>query len=194
MTSNRYGSDLVRLELENIWGHTRHSGEMPQRVTLTRLVRRGELVRIGRGVYARADRPSTEFDSMVEVAARSEQGVFCRLTALQFHNLTTQSPTEIWLALPNKARAPKIDYPPLHLVWYSGAALTEGIESHTIGGQVIKVYNIAKTIADCFKCRNNIGIDVALEALHDAWRKKKVSMRDLYHYGQICRVEKVMRP
>ena len=164
------------------------------RVALTRLVRQGELHRVARGVYAKVGRDLTQFDSLLEVAAQSQQGVLCLITALRFHNLTTQSPFEIWLALPNKARAPKIEYPPVRIVWYSGLALTEGIETHIIGGQPIKVYNIAKTIADCFKYRNKIGLDVALEALHDAWKQKRVTMRDLYHFGKICRVQNVMRP
>lgn len=164
------------------------------RITLTRLVKQGELVRIARGVYTHAKRKSTEFDSLLEVAAKSQQGIFCLLTALRFHRLTTQSPFEIWLAIPNKARAPNIDYPPVHIVWYSGLALTEGVETHMVEGQPIRIYGIAKTIADCFKYRNKIGIDVALEALHDAWRQQRVTMSQLYHFGKICRVEKIMRP
>jgi len=161
---------------------------------LTRLLRQGEITRITRGLYARNDRPSTELDSLIDVAACSEQATFCLLTALRFHQLTTQSPFEVWLALPNKARAPKIDYPPVRIVWYSGPALTEGVEHHLVSGQAIKVYGIAKTIADCFKYRNKIGVDVAIEALREAWEQKRVTMRELYHYGKICRVEKVMRP
>ena len=163
-------------------------------VALTRLIRQGQITRIARGLYARADRPSTELDSLIDVAAYSGQGVFCLLTALRFHKLTTQSPFEVWLALPNKARAPKIDYPPIRLVWYSGAAFVEGVEQHPVSGQQVKVYSIAKTIADCFKYRNKIGVDVGIEALREAWTQKRVTMRELYHFGKICRVEKVMRP
>jgi len=163
-------------------------------VALTRLVRQGQITRIARGLYARADRPSTELDSLIDVAAYSGQGIFCLLTALRFHRLTTQSPFEVWLALPNKARAPQIDYPPIRLVWYSGAAFVEGVEQHSASGQLIKVYSIAKTIADCFKYRNKIGVDVGIEALREAWTHKRVTMRELYHFGKICRVEKVMRP
>ena len=164
------------------------------RMALTRLVRQGEITRIARGLYAVSDRPITELDSLVDVAAYSGQAIFCLLTALRFHNLTTQSPFEVWLALPNKARAPKIDYPPLRIVWYSGAALSEGVEQHVMAGQTIKVYGVAKTIADCFKYRNKIGVDVGIEALREAWREKRVTMRELHHYGKICRVEKIMRP
>lgn len=164
------------------------------RTILSRLVRDGELTRLGRGVYAWVDRASTEYDSLIEVSVRTPQAVFCLLTALQFHHLTTQSPPEIWLALPNKARIPKIDYPPIHVVRYSGASLTEGVEAHQIQGQTIRVYCVAKTVADCFKFRNKIGIDIAIEALREAWQQQKVTMTDLYYYGKICRVEKIMRP
>lgn len=164
------------------------------RITLTRLVQQGELVRVARGVYTSTKRKSTELDGLLEVAAQSQQGVFCLLTALRFHRLTTQSPFEVWLAIPNKARIPKIDYPPVHIVWYSGQALSDGVETHFVEGQPIRVYSVAKTVADCFKYRNKIGIDVALEALQDAWKKKRVTLTELYHYGKICRVEKIMRP
>lgn len=163
-------------------------------VALTRLMRQGEITRIARGLYARTDRPSTELDSLIDVAAYSDHAVFCLLTALRFHKLTTQAPFEVWLALPNKARAPKINYPPIRIVWHSGAAFVEGIEQHQVSGQLIKVYSIAKTIADCFKYRNKIGVDVGIEALREAWAQKRVTMRELYHFGKICRVEKIMRP
>jgi predicted transcriptional regulator of viral defense system len=164
------------------------------RTTLTRLVRQGDLTRVSRGVYAWADRATTEHDSLLEVSIRTPQAVFCLLTALQFHQLTTQSPAEVWLALPNKARTPRMSYPPLHVVRYSRASLTEGVETHLIEGQSIRMYNVAKTVADCFKFRNKIGIDIAIEALKDAWQQQKVTMADLYYYGKICRVEKIMRP
>lgn len=164
------------------------------RVTLTRLVERGELSRVARGVYTSTKRKPTERDGLLEVSSQSRLGVFCLLTALRFHQLTTQSPFEIWLAIPNKARAPRIAYPPVHVVRYSGLALSEGVESHLIEGQVIRVYSVAKTVADCFKYRNKIGIDVAIEALRDAWTRKALTMSELHHFAKICRVEKVIRP
>jgi predicted transcriptional regulator of viral defense system len=120
--------------------------------------------------------------------------VFCLLTALRFHELTTQSPHEIWLAVPNKAHSPKIDYPPLHVVRFSGAALTQGIEAHLVEGVSVRVYCIAKTVADCFKYRNKIGLDVALEALRESRREKRATNDDLWRYAKICRVANVMRP
>jgi predicted transcriptional regulator of viral defense system len=121
--------------------------------------------------------------------------VFCLLTALQIHGITTQAPHEVWLAINNKAREPSIDYPPLRIARFSGAALTEGVEQKSIDGVVqIPVTSVAKTIADCFKYRNKIGLDVALEALKDAWRQKKVTMDELWEAAKVCRMTNVMRP
>lgn len=164
------------------------------RVVLTRLTRVGKLVRIGRGLYALPNRPISENESLLEVATRSSQGVFCLLTALRFHKLTTQSPFEIWLAIPNKAQPPKIDSLNLRIIRLSKEALKEGIETHVQDGVSLRVYCIAKTIADCFKFRNKIGLDVALEALQEAWRGKRVQMDELWYYARICKVEKIIRP
>lgn len=164
------------------------------RVVLTRLIRDGKLVRIGRGVYALPNRPLSENESLLDVATRSAQGVFCLLTALRFHHLTTQSPFEIWLAIPNKTKPPKIDSVNLRIVRLSKKVLNEGVEIHMIDGIPIRVYCIAKTVVDCFKFRNKIGLDVALEALQEAWREKKIKMDELWHYARICKVETVIRP
>lgn len=186
---------LMTLQTEGPTFRTRDAAAVGlSSMALTRLMREGEITRIARGLYARTNRPTTELDSLIDVAAYSTQGIFCLLTALRFHRLTTQSPFEVWLALPNKARAPKIDYPPTRIVWYSGAAFAKGVEQHQASGQLIRVYGIAKTIADCFKYRNKIGVDVGIEALREAWTQRRVTMRDLYHFGKICRVETVMRP
>jgi predicted transcriptional regulator of viral defense system len=164
------------------------------RVILTRLVRDGRLRRITRGVYGLPEQPVDENDDLVSVAQRSSQGVFCLLTALRFHDLTSQSPFEIWLAIPNKARPPAMDYPPLRAVRFSGPALSEGVEIHHIKDFPIRVYSAAKTVADCFKYRNKIGLDVALEALREAWREKRATMDELWRYARVCRVDKVMQP
>ncbi|MCS5707342.1 AbiEi antitoxin N-terminal domain-containing protein [Candidatus Berkiella cookevillensis] len=164
------------------------------RVILTRLTREGKLVRIGRGLYALPNRSISENESLLEVATRSSQGVFCLLTALRFHKLTTQSPFEVWLAIPNKAQPPQINTLSLRIIRLSKEALEEGIETHMQDGIPIRVYCIAKTIADCFKFRNKIGLDVALEALQEAWRGKKIQMDELWHYARICKVEKIIRP
>ncbi len=163
-------------------------------VALTRLVRQGRLQRVGRGLYALPDRPVSEHNALAEVASKHPHAIVCLLSALRFHDLTTQSPFEVWLAIPNKARAPKMDYPPLRIVRFSGKALTVGVEDHVIDGVPVRVTNIARTVADCFKFRNKIGLDVALEALQEAWRAKRVSMDELWHYATLCRVTNVMRP
>ena len=163
-------------------------------VALTRLVRQGRLQRVGRGLYALPDRPVSEHNTLAEVARRHPQAIVCLLSALRFHDLTTQSPFEVWLAIPNKARAPKMDYPPLRIVRFSGEALNVGVEDHVIDGGPVRVTNAARTVADCFKFRNKIGLDVALEALKEAWRAKRVSMDELWHYATLCRVTNVMRP
>jgi predicted transcriptional regulator of viral defense system len=164
------------------------------RVALTRLVRQGLLTRVSRGLYAIPDRSVSEHGSLAEVARKHPQAIVCLLSALRVHDLTTQSPFEVWLAIPNKARAPKIDYPLLRIVRFSGAALTDGIEDHQIDGVTVRVTNIARTVADCFKFRNKIGLDVAMEALQEAWRAKRMSMDELWRYATLCRVANVMRP
>ena len=163
-------------------------------VALTRLVRQGRLQRVGRGLYALPDRPVSEHNTLAEVARKRPQAIVCLLSALRFHDLTTQSPFEVWLAIPNKARAPKMDYPPLRIVRFSGVALTHGLEDHVIDGVPVRVTSVARTVADCFKFRNKIGLDVALEALQEAWRTRRVNMDDLWRYAALCRVANVMRP
>ena len=163
-------------------------------VALTRLVRQGLLTRVSRGLYALPDRKVSEHGMLAEVARQHPQAIVCLQSALRVHNLATQSPFEVWLAIPNKARAPKMDYPPLRIVRFSGAALTEGIEEHLIDGVAVRVTSVARTVADCFKFRNKIGLDVAMEALQEAWRARRVSMDELWRYATLCRVANVMRP
>lgn len=164
------------------------------RVSLTRAVRRGQLERVGRGLYGVPGREVSAHGSLAEVARRVPKGVVCLLSALRFHNLTTQAPFEIWLAIENKAIAPKLDYPQIRIVRFSGAALTEGVEEHVVDGVTVRVTGVAKTVADCFKYRNKIGLDVALEALRDAWREKRMTSDDIWRYAKVCRVANVMRP
>lgn len=163
-------------------------------IILSRLVRDGRLRRVGRGVYARPDRPLSEHISLAEVALRVPRGVICLLSALRIHGLGTQVPHQVWLAIPQNSPTPRVDRPSLRPVRMSGHALTEGIQSMRIDGLDVPIFNAAKTIADCFKYRNKIGIDVALEALRDGWEQRKVSMDELSHYADIDRVSNVMRP
>jgi len=164
------------------------------RVYLTRLTACGKLAKAGRGLYRLAEATLSESESLAIVAARVPQAVFCLLTALQFHALTTQLPRQVWIALPQGSHVPRIDYPPVKLIQYTGDAFTQGIETHRIDQVDLRVYSVAKTVADCFKHRNKIGLDVALEALKDARSQKKASADDLWRYAKICRVANVMRP
>jgi predicted transcriptional regulator of viral defense system len=161
---------------------------------LWRLARRGLLKQRSRGVYALVGHEFTEHHSLAEAAKRVPQGVICMLSALRAHNLTTQSPHEVWIAIDRKARLPKSGAAKLRVVRFSGIALSEGIEHRQIEGVRVPVYNVAKTVADCFKYRNKIGLDVALEALREAWRGRRATSKDLWKYAEICRVANVMRP
>lgn len=161
---------------------------------LTRLTRAGLLERAGRGLYILPDAELTEHHSLAEAAKRVPTGIVCLLSALRFHELTTQAPFEVWLALPPTARHPRPGSPPLRVVRFSGLALNEGIEDHVIEGVRVRVYNPAKTVADCFKYRNKIGLDVALEALRETWRERRATMDELWRYAEVCRVATVMRP
>jgi predicted transcriptional regulator of viral defense system len=164
------------------------------RTQLYRLFRQGHVVREARGIYTAAQHDYSAEHSLALVAKRVPTGVFCLLTALRFHDLTTQSPAEVWIALPEKARKPRLDYPRLRVARFSGAALTEGIEVHQVEGVEIHVYSAAKTVADCFKYRNKIGVDVAVEALRDFSRKYRGGASDLARFARICRVSRVMQP
>ena len=164
------------------------------RVYLQRLEEKGFLVREARGLYRVPNAKITENHSLAEAAKRVSHGAVCLLSALRFHGLTTQAPSEVWLAIGWKARAPKTDAQPLRIVRMSGKALTEGVEQHEIEGVAVKIYSPAKTVADCFKYRNKIGLDVALEALRDFRRKHRGGMDELWRYARICRIERVMRP
>jgi predicted transcriptional regulator of viral defense system len=161
---------------------------------LRRLCVEGILERQSRGIYALRDIELTQHHSMMQTCKRLPKGVVCLLSALRFHNLTTQAPFEIWMAIDRKARLPKVEGVPLRLVRFSGEALTEGVEHHMIEGVEVRVYSPAKTIVDCFKYRNKIGLDVALEALRECRRERRCTMDDLWRFARICRVANVMRP
>jgi predicted transcriptional regulator of viral defense system len=168
------------------------------RVSLTRLVRQGRLARVGRGLYALPDRPVSEHSALAEVARKHPRVVVCLLSALRFHELTTQAPFEVWLGIPSKSHAPKLDYPPLRVVRFSQAGMVEGIDEHDIEGVPVQITNVARTVADCFKYRNKIGLDVALEALKEtlgqAGGSRRASIDDLWRYARLGRVANVMRP
>lgn len=164
------------------------------RVVLTRLIAAGLLDRVGRGLYRLPGHPISEHEGLMVVATKAPQAVFCLLTALQFHGLTTQLPRQVWIAMPRGSHSPRIDYPPIRMVQMAGRAHLSGVEEHLCNGVKVRIYSPAKTVVDCFKHRNKIGLDVALEALKDAWRTRKASADDLWRYAQDCRVATVMRP
>jgi predicted transcriptional regulator of viral defense system len=164
------------------------------RTYLSRLVAAGKLQRIGRGLYVLPGIEVSEHHSLAAACKRVPKGVVCLLSALRFHELTTQAPFEVWLAIAEKAWRPRLDYPPLRIVRFSSVALDSGIEEHQIEGVTIPVFTPAKTVADCFKYRNKIGLDVAVEALRECWRSRRCTMDELWKYAKVCRVQNVMRP
>jgi predicted transcriptional regulator of viral defense system len=164
------------------------------RVVLTRLTAAGQLEKVGRGLYRLPDSHASEHESLVTVATRVPQAVFCLLTALQFHELTTQLPRQIWIAMPRGSHAPRIDYPPIKMVQFTGDAYQAGVEEVERDGVRLRIYSVAKTVADCFKHRNRIGLDVALEALKETRTLGKASVDDIWRFARICRVANVMRP
>ena len=165
------------------------------RVQISRLVAAGELIRLARGVYTAPGvaLPGSE-EGVLVVAERIPEARLCLLTALRLHGLTTQAPFEVWIAIGNKDRPPRLDWPPLRVVRFSGEALTTGLETRTMGSKQVRVTNVAKTVADCFKFRNLVGLDVAIEALRDALRARATSVDELWKYARLCRVSKIMRP
>ena len=164
------------------------------RVYLNKLYNEGVIDRPGRGLYTLLDGSPTEHQTMIEACQRVPHGTVCLLSALQFHELTTQAPFEIWMAIDSKARLPKVDFPPIRFVRFSGAALAFGVQRQRRGGSQISVYSPAKTVADCFKYRNKIGLDVAIEALRDCHLQKKATSDEIWEAAKVCRMTNVMRP
>jgi predicted transcriptional regulator of viral defense system len=164
------------------------------RAQLSRMVSKGLVRREARGIYMVARHAPTAGHTLAQTAKRVPEGVFCLLTALRIHGLTTQSPAEVWVALAEKARRPRLDYPRLRIARFAGEALTEGIEERRTEGVTLRVYSAAKTVADCFKYRNKIGIDLAVEALRDYSRKHRGGATELARFARICRVSRVMQP
>ena len=161
---------------------------------LSRFVQKGLLKKVGRGLYASVSSPATEHLSLIEASYKVPSGVICLLSALQFHRFTTQAPHQVWMAIHVKAWAPRITSSAVRFVRMSGPALQFGTKEHSVHGGTLKVYTPAKTVADCFKFRNKIGMDVALEALRECRRLKKASMDELWAAAKVCRVANIMRP
>jgi predicted transcriptional regulator of viral defense system len=161
---------------------------------LLRLLRRGIVERSGRGLYRLTDAPITEHHSLAEVAARLPQATVSLISALAYHEITTQVPHDVWISLPRGSRTPKPDTVSLRVTRVTGPALVEGREGHLIEGVQVMIYAPAKTVVDCFKFRNKVGIDVALEALRECLRFRKATPAEIWRFAQICRVSHVMRP
>ncbi len=160
----------------------------------SRLAREGLLERADRGLYAVTDGAIHEHQTLVEVSRRMPHAVICLLSALRFHDLTTQAPFEVWVMVDVHAYVPRTTQLPVRVVYASGKALTEGVEQHLIMGVLVRVTTPAKTVVDCFKYRSKVGLDVALEALRETWRERRATMDELWRYAQVCRVAQVMRP
>lgn len=161
---------------------------------LSRAVREGLIERIARGQYRLAGRPVTENHALVVATRAVPSGVICLLSAVSFHGIGTQIPFEVWIAVERGTRTPSLRYPPLRVARFSGAAFNQGIEVRRLEGQLVRIYGVAKTLADLFKYRKKIGLDVALEALREVWRNRRTAIDEIDQYARICRVERVMRP
>ena len=164
------------------------------RSQIQRLLGQGVLERVGRGLYRLAGGNISETDDLASAAKLVPGGVVCLLSALRFHGLTTQNPVEVWMAIDAKAWRPKVDHPPIRFLFMSGASLEEGVETHDLNGVTLRVFDPAKTVADCFKYRNKIGTDVAVEALREYRRLHPKALEPLWHYAKLNRVAKVMQP
>ena len=161
---------------------------------ITRLLATGAIERVARGHYRLSELPVTEHHALAMAARAVPRGVICLLSALALHGIGTQVPADVWIAIPRGSRAPTVRQLPLRVVRFSGAAFTEGIEQRRIEGQSVRIYSVAKTVADLFKHRNRVGLEVAIEALREAWRERRFTMDALDRAARACRVERVMRP
>jgi len=158
------------------------------------LAKEGVIEQIGRGLYQWPNKDLGQHQSLIEVSKLAPNGVVALLSALNYHKITTQNPHQVWLAIDRKAWRPKILYPPVRFVTMSAEALNVGVEKQLIDGVSVNIFSLAKTVVDCFKYRNKIGLDVALEALREGWSSRQFSMDELMRYAEICRVKKIMQP
>lgn len=163
------------------------------RSTLRRMTEEGEIVRIGRGLYALPDAEISANHSFVEATKRYPGGVICLTSALFFHGIGTQMPYDTWMMRPDRKVTPNREFP-IRFVYCTGAAFSHGVEKYPIEGMEVSIYSPAKTVADCFKYRNKIGLDVATEALHEGWRAKRFTMDELWKAARVCRVQSIIQP
>lgn len=164
------------------------------RVYLQRLADEGRLVKAGYGLYRLAESNLTEMQDILETAVKVPNGVLCLLSALRFHDLTTQNPFEVWMALEKGMRIPKVETVPARFFTFAPNVYRAGVETHIIVGVEVKVYSAAKTIMDCFRYQSTVGFDVGMEALREAWTKRKATMDELYHFAELRNIKKKMTP
>jgi len=164
------------------------------RDTLRKMLATGDLQKVSRGLYQLAAATPSSHPDLAVVAAKVPEGVICLISALSFHELTTQIPHEVYLAIGRNSEPPRIDYPPVRTFRFSGKTFTEGIEKHNVGSVEVRVYSREKTLADCFKFRNKIGLDTVLEAIRLYKQSRRTNVDALMRYADICRVANVMRP
>ena len=169
-------------------------GGASSRVYLNRLLAEGKITKAGHGLYSIAENSFTEMQDFLEVAVKVPRGVLCLLSALRFHDLTTQNPFEVWLTIENKMRTPKVETVPVRFFRFAPAVYEAGIELHRIEGVEVKVYSAAKTVADCFYFRKTVGLNVAIEALRDAWRQGKATIDEMYRFAEIRNIKNVIFP
>jgi predicted transcriptional regulator of viral defense system len=190
-------------QAERLLRHARESGFVRPRdldrlrvprTVLKRLVDAGLLVRRSRGVYTVPEYEPTEHTDLAAVAKRAPKAIICLLSALRFHELTTQNPFEIWIMIDRTGWRPQIKHPPVRVIRASGTALAEGVDVHEIEGVEVRITAPAKTVADCFKYRRQVGTEVAVEALRDCWRQRKATMDEIYRFAKTDRVANIMRP
>lgn len=162
--------------------------------TLRRLCDTGLLEKVGRGLYTLTDAEITLFHDLAVAAVKAPEGVVCLLSALAFHEITTQLPHSVWMAFPRKVRTPRLGHPRLRVVRFSDPAMSEGIATHQVDNVSVRITNVPKTIADCFKFRNKIGLEAALESLKDGLKQKKCTRDEIWHYAKINRVARVIKP
>jgi predicted transcriptional regulator of viral defense system len=162
--------------------------------TLYEMERIGIIEKLTRGLYRLTDMPPLGNPDLLSVGLKVPSGVICLISALAYHEITTQIPHEVYLALNRGAEPPRLDYPPIRIFWFTGEAFAQGIGEYRMDGVQVRVYIPEKTIADCFKYRNKIGLDTALEALELYRERKRFRVKDLMKFARVCRVEKIMRP
>ncbi len=164
------------------------------RRTFYGMLDRGVLERLSRGLYRLAELPPLGNPDLIPVAVKVPEGVICLVSALAFYGLTTQIPHEVYVALTRGSEPPRLDHPPIRVFWFTRRSFSAGIETHEVDNVLVRVYGPEKTLADCFKYRNKIGLDTAIEALRLYRRRKPLRVNELLRYAEVCRVEKVMRP